>query len=491
MKTKRAICLLITSLLALTGCDLFNMINNLFYDSFDDYIKKNDYQEISISSFNNLLKDHMYFWSKEIQTYTNTDDINTRYYSPQSDNILEFTDNNQTTIYSRYGERIVVMYGESNTTPVRYYFEDDPEVMVTNELKVQYVDENNMRQEMDDAHEYLFRCHVYEDGYLFVTQKNFMFYLSKDFKEYYINTNDTATFTNFDKQIEVPESALLTDALAALPEKEKLYFPIPENYEGSVYAKDNIDEEDGHYISYNVLIPNVKASEYVKLLQQNGLEVYRGECHPMFDIGADESGEWIVYDKNQEFATHLQFDTSYCAVKGSDEKNRGLELNIQKAESKFSYYGKTVNTQTDWTDDEKALMEQNYGFVLPFINLGRRYHVDKQKRAHGEHPMTTPLNFDAKCYWVFDNFYKDVITETYGTKLEAIGFNLYETPVTKESSVEEIRDWKNSEDCKYYEMYLNTDLDLGIKFYFDDIYGNTIKIFKLSEIHAWNYDAKN
>ena len=491
MKTKRTICLFIASLLALTGCELFNIINNLFYDSFDDYIQKNNYQEISASSFNDLLKEHMYFWSKEIQTYANTDSVDTRYYSPQSDNILEVIDNNQTTIYSRYGERIVVMYGESNTTPVRYYFEDDPEVVVNNELNIFYVDDNSMRQEMDAAHEYLFKCHIYEDGYLFVTQKNFMFYLSKDFKEYYINTNDTATFTNYDKQIVVPESELLTATLEALPDKEKLYFPIPENYEGSIYAKDNVDEEDGHYISYNVLIPNVKASEYVKLLQQNDLEVYRGECHPMFDIGADEGGEWIIYDKNQEFATHLQFDTSYCAVKGSDEKNWGVELNIQKAESKFSYYGKTVNTQTDWTDDEKAFMEQNYGFVLPFVNLGRRYHVDKQKRAHGEHPMTTPLNFDAKCYWVFDNFYKDVITETYGTKLEAIGFNLYETPVTKESPLEEIRDWKNSEECKYYQMYLNTELDLGVKFYFDDIYGNTIKIFKLSEIHAWNYDAKD
>lgn len=491
MKTKRTICLLFASLLALTGCELFNIINNLFYDSFDDYIQKNNFQEISTSSFNNLLKEHMYFWHKEVQTYTNTDEVDTRYYSPQSDNIMFYESNDQITIRSRYGERIVVMYGESNTTPVRYYFEDDPEVVVTNELKILYVDENNMRQEMDDAHEYLFKCHVYEDGYLFVTQKNFMFYLTKDFKEYYINTNDTSMFTNFDKTIEVPESDLLITSLAALSNKEKLYIPLPENYEGSIYAKDSLDEEDGHYISYNVLIPNVKATDYVELIKQSGLEVYRGECHPMFDIGGDECGEWIFYDKNHEFATHLQFDSSYCAVKGSDEKNWGIELNIQKAEAKFSYYGETVNTQTDWKDDEKAFMEEAYGFVLPFINLGREYHVIKQKRNHGEHPMTTPLNFDAECYWVFDNFYKDVITESYGAKLEAIGFNLYEPPVSKQSSSDDIIAWKNSEDCKYYEMYLNTDLDLGVKFYFDDIYGNTIKIFKLSEIHAWNYDAKD
>ena len=473
----------------LSGCNLskmFKALEELSYKSLDEFFKKNNYTETKVNSeFNPIMQDHIYFWSERVQTFTNTSNTDIVHCSPRSDTINYIGGYNQVTIRSRYSENFTV-WTRNNTDILRYENEDGVKVYVYKDLSRKYVDDEGYLVEMDDEHSSLIKVHEYNDGYLFKTCKNFMFYVDKALDNYYFNIDGTKTFTNYGVSITLPDSDLLSEGMNAFGNYEKFTLPLPANYSNGIYHKDYLDEDDGHWIAYDVILPYADILQYVQTVKDAGLEIYRGENHPLFDFdGAEKGGEWVFYDKNHEFVVHLEYEYPIATVlKGKDSSNYGVRMRVQRAEEKFSYFGSTVNTQTDWKETDKQTMMNSYGIVLPFVNLGRRYHVEGTLRANGEHPLTSPLDMDVKCYWIFDNFYKDVITETYGEKLVQAGFVEYVPPA-------DIQAWKDSEDVKYAECYINDELDLAIKFMFDDIYGNTIKIFKKSEMLSWHNMAKD
>ena len=150
-------------------------------------------------------------------------------------------------------------------------------------------------------------------------------------------------------------------------------------------------------------------------------------------------------------------------------------------------FGRSPNKQTNWTDSEIAIMNEKYGFVLPFINLGRKYDIPKTKRKNGEYPLSSPFDMDTECYFIFDNFYKDVVTENYGSILEQAGFRKYVAPVTDRSSdPDAYKTWYYSHDVVFHQCYLNDDLKVAIKFGFDDIYGNCIRVFDYDDMVPWH-----
>ena len=471
-----------TTLTSFSGCSIINTLSNNIYKSLDDYFKKNNYTETkSADEFNSIMQKHVYFWQKKIQTYTNTSRSDEVCYSPQSDSIIHFEEAGQYTIRSRYSEQIVVLTN-SDYYRITYEFEDDDKVYWLADGSFVYANpETGYLEPVDEKHENVLKMHEYNDGYLFVTNKNFMFYFNKDYSKYYINTKDTNEFTNADGSIYIPQSDLLNDTLSKLPKKQLFTLPLPKGYSNAIYHKDYVSEKDNEWIAYDVILPYIQAVDYVKLIKEQGLEIYRGEYHPIYAMGGENGGEWVFYDRNHELKIHLEYENPIAVTLKSD--NYGVRMRIQKAEEKFCYYGQTVTSATDWTDEEKKTMTDNFGIVLPFEQLGRRLHFSG-KRANGEMPLESALDMDVECYWIFDNFYKDVITESYGDKLIEAGFRKYEEPKDKD----ELQKWKDSEDVKYYECYLKEDLDLAVKFLFDDIYGNTIKVFKISELKSWHID---
>ena len=489
MKKLQILLVFVALVAPLSGCDLFKMfdaLEDLTYKSVDEYFKKNNYTETKVNSeFDPIMQDHIYFWSERVQTFTNTDRSDIVHCSPRSDTINYVGGYNQVTIRSRYSENFTV-WTRDNANILRYENEDGASVYVYKDLSMRYVDSANYLADMDDEHSSLIKVHEYTNGYLFKTCKNFMFYVDKALDNYYINIDGTKTFTNYGTSITLEDSELLTEGMNAFGNYQKFSLPLPQGYTGGIYHKDYLDDDDQHWVAYDVILPTVLPQDYVKAVKAAGLEIYRGENHPLFDIyGEEKGGEWVFYDKNHEFKIHLEYeDPIALIIKGDTKNNYGVRMRIQRAEEQFSYFGNTVNTLTDWTEKDKQTMMDRYGVVLPFINLGRRYHVESTQRANGEHPMTSPLDMDVKCYWIFDNFYKDVITETYGEKLVQAGFVEYVPPA-------DIQAWKDSEDVKYAECYINDELDLAIKFMFDDIYGNTIKIFKKSEMLSWHNMAKD
>ncbi len=467
--------------ISLTGCDLFKLINDLLYKDVEEYYRKNNFQETTDEDeFNTILQSKMYTWRKKIQTYTNTDASDEVLTSPQSDRFVEYKRNNQTTYYSNYGEKFVIHYG--NKPSLSMTFEEQDEINFDGEV-LRYIDSERFVNDMDEEHADILRMQEDNNGYLFVTNHNTMFYLAKDFKTVYPYISYTQKFEYDNKSIEVSESELLTNTLASLTEKPKLAIPLPKDT--SFHHKDH-EDSDGEWTAYNVIIPNIKGVDYASLLEERGFEVYRGEYHGMLDFDGENGGEWVAYDQNLEFKIHIQYQSSIAPVKDGTN-NSGVELYVQPMNGNIGLFGRSVSTQTDWKDDEKAFMQEKYGFVLPFINIGRKYTIPEEKRPNGEHPLLSALDMDSACYWIFDNFYKDVITESYGSLLENAGFTAYVPPVTRKSPKEEWDAWFYSDDVKYFECYLNEELQTAVKFGFDDIYGNFIKVFKYSDLIPWNY----
>ncbi len=488
---KRSMFLLLTSLsMCLCSCEIFNTISSLIYTSLDEYFSKNEYSKTkSTSTFNREMQEHVYFWSEEIRTYTNTQNTSRVVYSPRGDGITYHTERNQITIQDKFNETMYVYTDDSSISFVTYEAEDGQRVYCHKDLSMKYVDESNYLVDMDEEHQYLFRTHEYENGYLFVTQLDFMFFYQKQSKEVYLCVDNSSTFTNYQKSLSVSSSTLLTETLNKYQRRELFTLPIPKDYDKYIYYKDYMGYDNDKWTALDVILPYVDILDYVDLLQKSNIEIYRGEHHDLLDLDKAKGGEWVFYDGNHELKVHLEYENPIAVTK-KDSSNYGVRMRIQRAESQFSMFGTSLTKNTDWSDSDKEFMTQTFGRTIPFIKLGKKMNFNHTPRANGEQPLTSALLMEVKCYWIFDNFYKDVITETYGAKLIEAGFTKYEPPESVKTS-EGYHDWEYSKDYVKYECYLDESKDLAVKFMFDDIYGNTIKIFRISEMKAWwDYEDK-
>lgn len=483
-KMRKLIILPLLGTLTLTGCDLFKKILDLMYKDVYEFYRKEGYSATeSHDEFNAILQNKMYKWSRNTITYSNTGETNTFYYSPHGDYISLYPQDSQITLHSRYGESYTVFYDESNTHNFSYSFEEKDKIMM-DEGTFYYIDSNHYRQEMDAEHYQYLSIQEDDNGYLFVSETGFMCYVKKDFTKIYPYIQCDGKFEFENESITVPESELLTQGLAKYAEEPKLALPFPKGYTDPVHHKDYLNS-DGEWYAYDVILSNLKPLEYIPLLEENGFEVYKGEFHEMFELDGDNGGEWIAYDSTLSFSIHIEYANPICVAKDSKD-NYGVQLHVMPMGMTTASYGRTVNVQTDWTDEEKTFMQNTFGTTIPFINLGRKYRWDEKKRDNGEHPMSSALEMDSQCYWCFDNFYKDVINESYEETLVNAGFRKYVPPVTKQSNLDDIKEWKYSEDVKFYECYLNDELQIAVKFGFDDIYGNYIKVFKYADLIPWH-----
>ena len=231
MKKKVALLLPLIGVITLSGCDIFQKILDMYYPDLETYFKENNYTDSSdVNNFNDVMGQHVYFWSKKIQTYTNSNNSSIVYDSPRGDHITHFENNKQITIYSRYAEKIVLMYKEDDTLPIRYSSEQGDNIRMKNDGKLYYVSDKSYLVEVDEEHSHILQVQQDDNGYLLVSHLNFMVYVSKDFTKFYINTENTATFTNYEGSLTVPESDLLTASLAKCQKRDNLFIPVPENY---------------------------------------------------------------------------------------------------------------------------------------------------------------------------------------------------------------------------------------------------------------------
>ena len=79
------------------------------------------------------------------------------------------------------------------------------------------------------------------------------------------------------------------------------------------------------------------------------------------------------------------------------------------------------------------------------------------------------------------------IVGCYDEILEANGFHKY-VPNYDLSNPDEKLAFFNTEESKYVNCFINQEKDIAIKYYFDIHNGNTIRVFKLSEMKSWLTD---
>ena len=154
---------------------------------------------------------------------------------------------------------------------------------------------------------------------------------------------------------------------------------------------------------------------------------------------------------------------------------------------------KERTTNEDWDSFDKENMSQWYDGTIdatkiPFIPLSENYYVPSIKSLARSNALDGTLAYHHECYNITDNSSKYFL-DGYDQILEENGYHKYE-PNYDLSNPDEKSAFFNTEESKYINCYINEEEDIAIKYYFDVINGNTIRVFKLSEMQSWLVDAE-
>ena len=125
---------------------------------------------------------------------------------------------------------------------------------------------------------------------------------------------------------------------------------------------------------------------------------------------------------------------------------------------------------------------------VPFPQIAKSYGVTKIMSYAHEGLMDGTLKLHSQCYNITDNS-PVYFLDGYDQKLEAAGFHKY-VPAYDLSTFEGRSAFQKIEECKYVECFINDEEDIAVKYYFDVINGNTVRVFKKSEMKSWLQDEK-
>lgn len=464
--------------ISLSSCDILGgLTGKKNYSGYEDYFTKelNYTKYTDVNALNNAMEEN-YFWEM-----SDTSDKYTAYYSGKSVMVLvykqeprtvfSFTDGNGITLKTKDG---VTTISTSDSFVTYNASTDQTKVEITGH-------ENDLKVAKDNS------------GYLVVGYEKHMFYVSNDLKNFYINENNTKVFQGYNTTKTIPDSQLLNDTLTALGPDKRVKLPAPsDNYE-IWYGMDYYKGEKSHGTAY---IADVHPTDYVKKLEQNGFTVIRSWEDPFYAFYGTNGGYWYCYDEQEEIELMVKL-TNYLYVDNVG-KSYGPFYNtlIWFYHMKKGYSnGKGLTSNEDWTAADKERMATWYdgtidATAVPFIKLGKGYYVpnaDLMSYAH-EGLMDGTLKLRSKCYNICDyspRYYLD----GYDQILEANGFHKYAYNFDLDN-YDQRQAFQNKEECKYAECYINEEKDIAVKYYFDVNNGNTIRVFKKSEMKSWLQDEK-
>ena len=464
----------------LSSCDLFKQLMKEQYSGYEEYFEKEvKYSKYTdMTSLNYEIGQTAYFWTK------NDADTYTSYYTGKAILIMVYKDSDRVTLRFTDGNGIRIEKKDDVTTietsnpfngySVKYNASTDQKTVTGT------IDENNLNVAQDD------------NGYLVVAFEKYMFYVDKDLKNVYMNEKNTNEFQGYETTKTVPTSTLLTNTLLALGVDQRLQLPAPaEEYE-IWYGMDYYKEKKSHTTAY---LAGVKPEDYVKVLADNGFTVIRSWEDPFYAFYGDRGGYWYCYDEKQEIELIIKLE--YYLYVSNLGKSYGPWENtcIWMYQMKKGYFGdKERTTDTDWSDADKQRMASWYDGVdaskVPFIQLGHEYSVPNVGTTSYAHNglLDGTLKLESRCYNIRDNspvYYLD----GYDEILEANGFHKFDYGCDL-SVYEQKNAFQNTEDSKYAECFINDEEDLAVKYYFDVDFGNTIRVFKKSEMKSWLQDEK-
>ncbi len=471
MKTKFII--LPVLVLALSGCDVISKIVDKNYAGYEEYLTEGqDYTKSdSINGVNIEAHKHIYNWSHYVSEAYSTD----TYYTGHKYMVSAYAD--KLYVYTLNGKQIV--FNPSHVGSFNYVIQyTDHELFSSN---TQYVGEDNSKFNNSGLP---IDLQKYDDGYLVVFgEDKEAIYFTNDFK-FYVNENNSKTFVGFEDTKVVGDSELLNSCLKeeatpklALPDMEG----ITDYFSGPNYYKEK-------YSNYGIYLGGIEPEEYVSALENAGFNVERDdEDLPFLPFYRQRGGSWIITDPNHEFRIHMKFqDYLYINNLGkSFGPTKNIYLSIYASHDNY-FDGHVLTNHEDWTADEKATMASWYDGTLkgtiPFIKMNNGYMVPTIKSYASDDLFGGALKLHSECYNISDGSQTYCLQE-YGEILEAAGYHKYISP---EPWTDEFDAWEDTEDCKYYNCYINQEADIAVKFGFNASRGNLIRVFKLSEMQSWH-----
>ena len=466
--------------LTLSSCDLFNQLTKEKYSGYEEYFEKevkyNKYTDMTSLKYE--IGQTAYFWTK------NDTDNYTSYYTGKSILIMSYKDK----------DLVSLSFTDSNSVRIEKK-NDVTTIELSNSLnsnRITYNASTEQKTAVGEISDYSLDVAKDDNGYLVVVNGKYMFYIDKDLKNVYMNEKNTNEFQGYETTKTVPTSTLLTNTLLALGVDQRLQLPAPaEEYE-IWYGMDYYKEKKSHTTAY---LAGVKPEDYVKVLADNGFTVIRSWEDPFYAFYNDRGGYWYCYDEKQEIELIIKLEF-YLYVSNLGKSYGPWENTcIWMYQMKRGYFGdKERTTDTDWSDADKQRMASWYDGVdaskVPFIQLGHSYSVPNVGTTSYAHTglLDGTLKLESRCYNIRDNspvYYLD----GYDEILEANGFHKFDYGCDL-SVYEQKNAFQNTEDSKYAECFINDEEGLVVKYYFDVDFGNTIRVFKKSEMQSWLQDEK-
>ena len=457
----------------MSACSLIPLPKS--YSGYEEYFEKElKYTKYTdVNALNAAISESSYFWSKDEATKY------TAYYTAKSDLVMVYKDE----------PKVLVSYIDGTSIDFRVKNND---VLIETDKDVSY---NATTEEIDVGDGELDDLKVAKDsgGYLVVTYGRHMLYVTSDLKNFYVNENNTNVFQGYESTKTIPSSTLLTETLAALGADQRLCLPAPSNQYEIWYGLDYYKEKPSHGTAY---IAGVHPKDYVEVLKNNGFTVIRSFEDPFYAFYGEYGGYWYCYDAKEEIK--MLVSLQFYLYTNSSGKNYGPyeNTNIWFYRTREGYFGENQITENeDWTSAEKEIMAGWYDGTIdaskvPFIKLGQKYSVPNATTMSSAHEglLDGTLKYGSKCYNITDNS-RVYRLDGYDEVLEANGFHKFD-PQCDLSVYEQKYAFSKTENSKYINCFINDELDIAIKYYFDVNFGNTIRVFKKSAMESWNNDDK-
>ena len=473
-KISKFLCCSVATLL-LTGCNILNSVTNSS-DSYEQYFTDELHFKkfTDVSELNKEIYDKAYFWDEASET-----EKYTCYYTAKRNFIYVYKNE----------KKILCSFQNGGSLTVQ---EKDGAFKASTDEFVVMDEEGNKSEGNPDNYKNI-QMAKYDDGWLFYMFEKNLIFISKDYMAFYVCEDNTKTFVGKDGNTKIiPDSDLLTSALEKLGKEKRVELPAPstgqyEIWGGLSYYK----EKPSHYDAY---IAGVSPQEYVEVLKKNGFTVNRSYEDDFYTFYGTNGGYWTAYDSKMEIKIILKYqDYLYTSPLGKTygpTKNTVIWFyHILDASPKAC----TKSTATDWSDYDKTAMAKWYdgsvdATLVPFPQISEGYMVPSIMSYAHEGLMDGTLKLHSECYNITD-LSPVYMLDGYDQKLEAAGFHKY-VPSYDLTTNEGRQVFKKDENCKYVECFINEEADLAVKYYFDINNGNTVRVFKKSEMKSWLQDEK-
>ncbi len=331
------------------------------------------------------------------------------------------------------------------------------------------------------------------DGHLYITPHNWMVYVDDD------DRSDWYILEEGDEWSRVNKEGLLTFNLEETPEiatakaaRGYAAFPkvvVPNNALSEYGAFGKIFESsDGTKQGYELMVPGYKVTEMAQAFSaSDDYYVFKSQDDGVF--GLEEVGQnayYEIYDEASEYVIEIQYSNVmalYNVGNLSHPANAGTIVRIVhglKADGGTAY-----NPNLDWTEEEKAFMEKHYGSVIPFIGLGKNYHIKQEQERSSDYENWMTVHLGGPCYVIYDNFYRSVIPE-YGEILEKNGFVYHDFDPEIRNDKSAYSSWRNGPESYLYQCYVKQEENLAIKLVYSRIYGNLIRVYHLDQMRPFD-----